>query len=119
MNKNIDMKNINWAKIEPGHWNPENAGDELLGVYAGSEPPSNSNESTKHYIRPLNEFNPVLVWGSVVLDEKLKFLEPDSYVKIVYQGKEKTSNGREYKKFDVYTALSSEESPVVTEEAVE
>lgn len=104
-----------WIKAELGDTTVHNFEDEpeLVGTLVKVEDNVGPNGSTMYTIK--NEAGePVKMWGSTVLDDKMGMIPLGSEVKIVYNGKvqnEKTK--RTYKSFDVYykgTSLPQEEA---------
>ena len=90
---------MNWKKlINP--WIPEKENDEIEGKLIRIDEEVGENKSmlytleTENYVRG--------VWGSTVLDEKMKIFEVGDYVKIVFLGKKKGSKKEGYKDFDVF-----------------
>ncbi len=88
-----------WKKII-NPWIPEKEDDEIEGKLIRVDEKAGENESmlytleTEKFVRG--------VWGSTVLDGKMKFFEVGDNVKIVFLGKKKGKRAEEYKDFDVY-----------------
>lgn len=100
-----------WKKVEMSPvWNGKDEheqfilknGDSIEGIFVGVEHnvgPNNSNLYT------INTTKGILsVWGSTVLDIRLKNLIPSEEVKIVYLGlvESEKVKGRKYHNYDVY-----------------
>ncbi len=81
-------------------WIPENADDKISGKIIKIEEKVGKNESMMYTIETEDSVRGV--WGSTVLDEKMKFFEVGGYVKIVFLGKKEGTNKESYKDFDVY-----------------
>jgi hypothetical protein len=58
--------------------------------------------------KSVEDGQPVAVWGSTVLDQKMKYIEPGLRVKIAYLGKKKSPKGNTYKDFAVGTWYEEE-----------
>jgi hypothetical protein len=100
-----------WKKIEPNQtatWNGKedgewklSKGDELVGTYETKQQNIGPNDSILYEIK--TDDGMVAVWGSTVLDTRLKNIEPGERVKIIYKGKEKSERtGREYHDYEIY-----------------
>lgn len=94
--------NRKWKKVEPPTaWNFEE-NKELVGTYLEVAEGIGENESNLYSIR-LADGTVASVWGSKILDVRLKNIEPGEEVRIVYKGVKKTiKGGRTYHDFDVY-----------------
>ena len=97
---------MTWKKlISP--WIPEKEGDEIEGKLIRIEENVGTNESMQYTLETEDSIRGV--WGSTVLDEKLKIFEVGDDVKIVFLGKKKGSKVAEYKDFDVYRGKETSE----------
>jgi hypothetical protein len=99
-------KKLNFKKIEPGIWKPEKKGDELVGLLVGSDD-SNKYDSKVYHLEVEGEdgkANQTVVFGTAVLDDRMRFVKPGQTVKIVYQGTEPNKKGQDTKMFDVLIA---------------
>lgn len=96
------MSEDNWEKMEFDSWSFEE-NDTLIGVFVEKREDVGPNHSNAYEFE-LKDGNRVTVWGSTVLDTRLKSLVIGEEVKIVYLGKEKSQQrkGAEYKNFDVF-----------------
>ena len=96
-----------WKKVEVGDvWEFEEEGT-LVGVFVGKEEGVGENESILYEFE-LKDGSRVNVWGSTVLDTRLKNIVVGEEVKIVYMGMEKSKKRKnaEYKNFDVFHRLA-------------
>ena len=93
-----------WKKVEMADvWDFEEEGKATLtGVFMSVESDVGPNNSKLYTI--LTDGGEFCVWGSTVLDTRLKNLVLGEEVKIVYTGREKskTAGRAPYKKFDVF-----------------
>jgi|WetSurMetagenome_2_1015567.scaffolds.fasta_scaffold203885_4 hypothetical protein len=88
-----------WKKIEPKFWKPEKVDDEVSGVLVGKEENVGKFKSMVYHIeRNGEQFN---LFGSTVIDDKLKYTKLGDLVRIVFKGKKKGKNA-EYDDFEVY-----------------
>ncbi len=93
----------NWKKIEVGDaWDFEE-NDTLIGVFVGKEENVGENQSMLYEIET-KDGRRVNVWGSTILDTRLKNIEIGEEVKIVFLGREKSKKRKdtEYKNYDVF-----------------
>lgn len=100
---------MTFKKIEPGVWNPENPNDELVGTLLGSDEGVGRYESTVYHLE-MDDGAQISVWGSTVLDSKMRFVKAGQKVKIVYTGKQKSKAGSDTKLFEVYVDDGKEEN---------
>lgn len=85
----MEQTNFVWTEINPNVWKPEQIEDYIIGIIIKVEPKS-SGISTKYYLETKDR-GTILVWGSAILDDRLKLVDLGSIVKITYKGK-KPSN---------------------------
>ena len=107
-----------WTKVELGeNWDYKTAkeGDSVEGVYAGKDENVGENNSTIYRIED-KDGNAKNVWGSTVLDVRMKNIKEGQEVKIVYKGSKPSPNrkGKNYHDFDVF-----HRDPTVTDEKVD
>lgn len=96
----MEQENPKWKDIEPSIWKPENDGDQITGHLHHTEPKQPGTDlSAKYYIETPDGTK--MVWGSAVLDERMKFVQIGQKVRITYKGRKKTDKGREIKIFKV------------------
>lgn len=82
------MEKQNWKKIEPQLWKPVQEGDVIKGVLVGKAGPKEGGVgiSARYYIS--SKEGAFYVWGTILLDERLLFVNIGQTVKITYQGQE-------------------------------
>lgn len=99
MTKNKD----DWTKVEMSPaWKPEKEGDSVEGLFTRMEENVGDNNSNMYYLEQDNG-ETIGVWGSTVLDVRLKNVKVGEMVKVVYQGVKKSEKTkRDYKDYDVY-----------------
>jgi hypothetical protein len=99
------MTEPNWKKVELSpswDYQTEGIGAELTGILTRIELEVGPNASTLYTIQKPNG-DSVAVWGSTVLDARLKNLAIGEEVKIVYLGKAKGQKGKkDYHNFEIY-----------------
>ena len=95
-----------WKKIEVGNtWNYKEEGKdaEFVGVYVSKDEHVGENDSIVYNFKTADG-GIIGVWGSTVLDVRLKNLEVGEEVKIVYLGLEPSEKRKDksYHNFEVY-----------------
>ena len=82
------MEKQNWKKIEPQLWKPAKEGDVIEGVLVNKARPKEGSIgiSTRYYIS--NKEGAFYVWGTMLLDERLLFVDVGQRIKITYHGQE-------------------------------
>jgi len=116
-----------WKKIIPGDaWNykEEGKGAEFVGTYLSKEENVGENNSMLYAFE--TEEGVKNVWGSTLLDTRLKNIKFGEEVKIVYLGQEPSQKrkGKTYHNFEVYhreipmekVLDDTEEPPLVDEQ---
>lgn len=97
----IEETNTTWnGKDEDGVWKLKD-GDEIMGKYLGKKENIGRNKSLVYEIE--TDKGTMGVWGSTVLDTRLKNVKEGDGVKIIYKGLVKSERTkREYHDYDVY-----------------
>lgn len=94
-----------WNKIEPNVWKPEKAGDEIVGVLIHSEATGKFDNTAYHLeVKEGDEIKQFVVFGTTVLNDRMKYVKNGQRVKITFKGLVKNSKGQDTKIFEVYTA---------------
>lgn len=78
-------------------WDKENP---IEGVLVKIELDVGPKKSKMYTLKTTN--GEIKVWGSTVLDNKLEDIVEGNYIKIEYEGKQKSSIGNEYHNFRVF-----------------
>jgi len=121
MSKN---KKDDWTKVEPEltpAWNGKDdkgkfeleVGDEITGIYKDKKEDVGPNNVIIYEIE--TDEGLIAVWGSSVLDTRMKNIENGTMVKIVYLGEKKSQKTkRVYRDYEVYMREAAyEDIPVV------
>jgi hypothetical protein len=87
-----------WKTIDPGVWKPEE-GDSITGVLVNKEP-KNDEQSAKYHIQA-QDGEMYMIWGSAILDDRMKFVKVGDVVRITYDGQDKNRKGQALKLFKV------------------
>lgn len=92
-----------WKKVEQAKTWIFTDKPEMVGVYTGKEENIGENNSTVYNFETADGEN-VSVWGSTVLDTRLKNVKEGQEVKIKFLGEVPSPNrkGKTYKNFEVY-----------------
>jgi len=80
-----ENKDIEWENVQAPGWNPELAGDFIIGVLIGREP-REGKVSAKFFIKN-NKNEEILVWGSTKLEALMTSVKDGEIIKINYLGK--------------------------------
>lgn len=89
---------MEWKEVTPNIWKPTKAGEIIEGVLI-SKDNKGSFDSTAYSLE--NSTGQMLVWGSAVLDDRMKFVNPGELVRIEFLGTQKNSKGQDVKLFKV------------------
>jgi len=90
---------MEWKEIQPNIWKPEKEGDSIEGTLVSKD--TTGTYGSMAYSMETSE-GASLVWGSAVLDERMKYAKPGDYIKIEYKGTEKNKKGQDVKIFKVF-----------------
>ena len=88
-----------WKTIDPGVWKPESKGDTITGVLVNKEPKT-EDQSAKYHIQA-EDGEMYMVWGSAILDDRMKFVTVSDIVRITYEGQDKNKKGQALNLFKV------------------
>ena len=92
---------MTFEKVEINTWKPENANDEIVGIFVKAESDVGTNNSMLYHMEV--DKKPMAVWGSVILDQKMNAVKPSDMIKIIYLGKGEAKGGKNAPKlYDVY-----------------
>ena len=89
---------MEWKTIEPSVWKPMKEGDFIEGVLISKE--SKGSFDSSAYSLETKE-GQMLVWGSAVLDERMKFCNPGDLLRIEFKGTQPNKKGQSVKIFSV------------------
>lgn len=93
----------NWKTVEPNIWKPKQNGDDIIGVIVNKTSKDESTGlSAKYQLE--NENGMFLVWGSTVLDDRLKYVPIGSKVRITFEGQTKNKRNQTVNLFKVEIA---------------
>lgn len=108
---------VEYEKIEPNVWKPTEDGEQLEGKLVSREENVGPNDSTMYFI--LTDKEEVRVWGTTVLNSKMKFVEVGDMVRITYKGSQKNPHGQPTKIFEVEKEKKIPDGDDVPEEVVQ
>ena len=96
-----------WKTIEPGVWKPEKESEQITGVLVSKEPKDEiTGLSARYYLE--TKAGMFFVWGTAVLDDRMKYVKIGHKVRITFEGKTTNKRGQTVNLFKVEVA----ESPV-------
>lgn len=72
-----------WKNVEPEVWKPQTKGEQVEGVLVNVEP-KGSDLSSKYYVETILGIK--LVFGSTVLDDRMKSIKVGEIVRITFEG---------------------------------
>jgi len=92
-----------WKTVEPNIWKAEKDGDSIEGVLTNVEKDIGENNSMMYTLETSDGFKSI--WGTTVLDMRMKLCKVGNKVRITFKGKEESKKGREVKIFKVEVAV--------------
>jgi len=78
--------NGDWKEATGSIWKPENKGDQIIGLLVDIQTGVGENNSTLYTVQTKDTGENLGVWGSAVLDSRMKGIGVGQEVKITYQG---------------------------------
>ena len=79
----------------------KDTGDIFQGTFIQTVPDVGPNKSNVHVFQ--REDERIGIWGSILLDNRIAVISPDTLIHVVYNGDEVSDkSGREYKSYSVY-----------------
>ena len=103
-----------WISVQPEVWKPEQEEDSIEGVLVLRSEHSGRYDSEAYYIE--NKSRTVVVFGTTVLEARMRLMKIGDVVKIVYKGIEKNSRNEDTKIFEVFKRRVDEKENAVMEE---
>jgi len=92
-----------WKTIEPGVWKPEKESEQITGVLVSKEPKDEiSGLSARYYLE--TKAGMFFVWGTAVLDDRMKYVKIGQKVRITFEGKTTNKRGQTVNLFKVEVA---------------
>lgn len=92
---------MTFEKVEIDTWKPQEANQELEGIFVKYESEVGTNKSMLYNMDVKGK--PISVWGSAILDTKMVAVKPGDLIKIIYLGKGEAKGGHNAPKlYDVY-----------------
>lgn len=98
----------NWKSVQPEIWKPKE-NEFIEGVLVAKR--SEVGEKKSHmYLLEVEPGKMVKLWGSVVLDELMEFVDVGNRIRVIYKGKDKND------KAHIYDVLKPEGEDVKNDE---
>jgi hypothetical protein len=104
-----------WKDVEPGVWKPSEEGDAIVGTFVHKEE-STDTMGSRYFIE--NDEGRFLVWGSAVLDNRMRHVKIGAEVRILYEGKGSNKRGQDVNLYKVQVAEEEAEEAAVPMEAL-
>jgi len=94
---------MGFEKIEPEYWKHENPDDEIIGTLIKIETEKGTYKSTIYHL-DVDKKGMIVVFGSTVLDDRMRFVNLNDKIKIIYKGtvQGESSSHKPYKDYEVY-----------------
>lgn len=91
-----------FEEISPEVWKPTEKDQQVEGILIGKEAEVGINKSNLYHLERNKE--QIRVWGSTVLDDRMRFCNVGDYVRITYKGTTENKRGQNVKIFKVERA---------------
>lgn len=75
-----------WKENTGNNWKPEKKDDEITGILVDVEHEVGKNGSTMYTVEQSSTHENIGIWGSAVLDSRMKGINVGEEVRIVYKG---------------------------------
>ena len=111
------IENVDWVSVQADVWKPEQAEDCIQGVLVAREKSSGKYESEAYYIE--NNGKTLVVFGTTVLESRMKLVQVGDVVKIFYKGMGKNKRHEDMKMFEVFKGRNKSDAGTVVEEKME
>ncbi len=92
-----------WKTIEPGVWKPVRENEQITGILVSKEPKDEiTGLSARYYLE--TKAGMFFVWGTAVLDDRMKYVKIGQKVRITFEGKTTNKRGQTVNLFKVEVA---------------
>jgi len=92
-----------WKTIEPGVWKPVKESEQITGILVSKEPKDEiTGLSARYYLE--TKAGMFFVWGTAVLDDRMKYVKIGQKVRITFEGKTTNKRGQTVNLFKVEVA---------------
>ena len=96
-----------WKTIEPGVWKPVRENEQITGILVSKEPKDEiTGLSARYYLE--TKAGMFFVWGTAVLDDRMKYVKIGQKVRITFGGKTTNKRGQTVNLFKVEVAEGPE-----------
>jgi hypothetical protein len=93
---------MTYEKIEPVVWKPINDGDTIEGFLIHIDTDSGKYKSKIYHIETIGNKEQKVVFGTTVLDDKMKCIVIGDRIKIIFKGTTKNEKKQDVKIYEVY-----------------
>ena len=100
------MTQNEWVSVEPEIWKPEQAGDSIEGVLIYKRERGGKFNKESYYLE--NSGKSFMVFGTTVLENRMKLVDVGDFIKIEYKGLEKNKRNEDTKIFQVFKRPKSD-----------
>lgn len=98
----MEENKMEFETIEPNIWKPEKDGDSIEGVLVKKSRIKGTNKSWAYHLE--TKEGQMMVWGSIILDDRMSYVNEGDIVRITYKGMTKNKRGQDTKLFKVEKA---------------
>ncbi len=100
-----------FQNVEPEVWKHENEGDSVEGSYLSMQPEAGEYKSAAYKLMG-TDGKKWIVFGNVVLDDKMLFAKVGDLIRIVYKGKggEESGGKQKYNVYELFIDDGKEET---------
>ncbi len=96
-----------WKSVDSGVWRPLKEGDQIVGVLTDREPKDETARlSARYHLQ--NERGRFLVWGSAIIDDRMRYVNKGDKVRITYEGTTKNKRNQDVHLYRVEVARNLE-----------
>lgn len=104
------MEEKKYEDIEAEFWSPEKENDAVVGIYLSSQDEVGENKAMVYNLEQPNG-KIVSIWGSKVLDQKMKLVKFGDDIRIVFLCEKKAEKGnRTYKDYKIQKVTQAQPS---------
>ena len=108
-----------YVDIEPEVWKPVNPGDFTEGEFIKTNEKVGSHDSKMHCFRG-DDGKEFTVWGSTLIDDRMDYVKPGDFVRIIYKETTQNQKGQPLKiyKIGIAKAKPGKDETGIPEETV-
>jgi hypothetical protein len=92
---------MGYTEIQPNIWKPINIGDSVEGILVGVDQTVGRNESNIYSLETPEGLK-WKVWGTAIIDDRMKYIKVGDKIKITYEGSTVNKAGQPLKLYKVF-----------------